>query len=230
MIDACDKIWLEGKYKWTPSYHTHVFWLKKSMKALGSSLLDVGCGDGSYVNNIITKKVDYTGIDHSEIAIGEGVKKGFNVMLGDAECFGFEKKFDVIIVNDVLEHINDDVACLKCCCKNLRSGGTLIVSTPIHMKYWSGNDDEFGHKRRYDPDGIIRMLEAEGFEIVEVRYWGFLIPNFLFHFREVFKKHKRNLIGVAKIIGLADCAFSNRLFSVKSKGMLIKATKKEELK
>ena len=79
------------------------------------SLLDVGCGPGSLARMILRhpdlkNRVAYTGVDQSENAIRycrDTMPKNYVIMCRDVLIEGLpEGSFDVIMINEVLEHIS----------------------------------------------------------------------------------------------------------------------------
>lgn len=93
-----------------------------------SSLLDVGCGIGTVADYLPT--LDYTGIDASEEAlrIARGKRLG-TFICADAESFRIDKKFDVILFNEVLYYLTAPLDQLIRYKEFLSDGGSIIVST-----------------------------------------------------------------------------------------------------
>lgn len=75
--------------------------------------------------------------------------------------FPFKKeRFEVIIIAEVLEHIFEDNYVLREIKRILKKNGKLIVSVPYY------HDADF-HVRIHSPKSIKKLLNSEGFEIVE---------------------------------------------------------------
>lgn len=106
----------------------------------GGILLDVGCGDGSFLNLARTCGWDVVGLDPDPKAAANAAQQGLTVYKGGIEHFdGKSDLFDVITLNHVIEHVHDPVAVLKTCHTLLKPGGQLWLATP--------NIDSFGHAR-----------------------------------------------------------------------------------
>jgi SAM-dependent methyltransferase len=75
------------------------------------SVLDVGCGNGSLTYDISLKTKVVYGIDINQSNIDFALRnfKGDNIhyIYGDATKYVFERKFDVIVLSNVLEHIEN---------------------------------------------------------------------------------------------------------------------------
>jgi methionine biosynthesis protein MetW len=74
----------------------------------GSSVLDIGCGDGSTLKYLHeTRNTTGEGLDISESGVKMAREKGMTASVADvsAEDFKIEKVYDYIIISEVLEHI-----------------------------------------------------------------------------------------------------------------------------
>jgi len=81
-----------------------------------STVLDLGCGDGSLGEELIKRKnCKVVGIDISEVAIGYAKKKGVDAKVGNLEePLDFDNdSFDYVILCDVLEHLFDPMFTLR---------------------------------------------------------------------------------------------------------------------
>jgi len=84
---------------------------------------------------------------------------------------------------DVLEHVENDRAAVRELARVLASGGSLIVSTPLHPTRWDHFDRVVGHARRYDPGALLELmaehgLVLEGFAPFGIRPRGRLLNLF----------------------------------------------------
>lgn len=82
-----------------------------------SKVLDVGCGDGGLLSQLIKeKKVDGRGIELSQSGVSECVKKGLAVVQGDADTdlkYYPDKSFDYAIVSQTLQATKNPKEVLK---------------------------------------------------------------------------------------------------------------------
>ncbi|MGC4001909.1 MAG: hypothetical protein QM811_01660 [Pirellulales bacterium] len=60
---------------------------------------------------------------------------------------------DLVMLNDVLEHVRDDFLLLSRVMAELRPGAICLLTVPADMALWSPHDVAFGHYRRYDRAG-----------------------------------------------------------------------------
>ncbi|MEQ8714145.1 MAG: class I SAM-dependent methyltransferase [Cyclobacteriaceae bacterium] len=106
----------------------------------GDDILDVGCGEGSFLIDIRKRKsgIKCLGIDINKTAVEEAKKKGIDAICCTPEEFNKsnDQKFDVITVFQVLEHIPNVVSFTQCLSTLLKPNGKLIVSVPNNAPYY----------------------------------------------------------------------------------------------
>ncbi len=75
----------------------------------GSSVLDIGCGNGRLLEYLISmKKIRGEGYDNSEVALNIAQKKGLKVTKIDLDrIISLEQKYDYIIMSDIIEHLQN---------------------------------------------------------------------------------------------------------------------------
>jgi 2-polyprenyl-3-methyl-5-hydroxy-6-metoxy-1,4-benzoquinol methylase len=95
------------------------------------SLLEVGCAHGWFLDAAAGRGYDVHGIEPDATigAIASG--KGHDVKTGYfPEALSFPARYDVIVFNDVFEHLPDPRAALAACLRHLRPGGLLVLNLP----------------------------------------------------------------------------------------------------
>jgi SAM-dependent methyltransferase len=146
-------------------------------------LLDVGCAHGWFVE-FASKDFDAIGVepdaDVAAMARARGVslRAGFFPSVLDAE-----ERFDVIVFNDVLEHIPDVHAVLAACRRHLERDGLLVVNAPDRRgaiyrvskvlaragltstfeRMWQ-KDFPSPHVHYFDTQSMVGLAEANGFQ------------------------------------------------------------------
>lgn len=103
----------------------------------GVTLLDGGCGAGGYLTALRARGVDAYGIEYSAEKVAEYRKHSpepDRVQVGDLAALPFDDgRFDVVLLNEVLEHVPDERAALSEIHRVLRPGGTLILFSPNRL-------------------------------------------------------------------------------------------------
>ncbi|MGI9119209.1 MAG: class I SAM-dependent methyltransferase [Acidimicrobiales bacterium] len=79
-----------------------------------------------------------------------------------------DRTFDVVICEQVLEHVVDPWRAADTLHQLCRPGGHLIVSTPFLVKVHREPEDYW----RFTPDGLRLLLGRAGFEVLQIRAWG----------------------------------------------------------
>lgn len=77
---------------------------------------------------------------------------------------------DAIVSSNVLEHIEDDVACLRAMNRLLRPGGTLALYVPARPELYGELDRAVGHVRRYRLPELRSKLDAAGLRVERIGY------------------------------------------------------------
>lgn len=112
-------------------------------------LLDVGCGNGSFMAKARDAGWDVFGCDPDTSALELARAQGLEVRQGDASAWEDMKgSFDVITLSHVLEHVPDPGTTLMQLRELLRGGGHLYIDTPnidaigheVYGRYWQGLD------------------------------------------------------------------------------------------
>ena len=84
-----------------------------SMIPAGSSILDIGCGDGILIRILQEKGCRCLGIELDQGKLTEGEKKGLPVVIMDLDSETPAGQFDYVCALEVLEHLHDPVRVLK---------------------------------------------------------------------------------------------------------------------
>lgn len=100
-------------------------------------ILDMGCGDGRYVSKFLEYSQHVRGIDINEQAVNSYRKSAQNpglVLLGDLQALPFkENRFDIVLLNEVLEHVPDDRLAVREAWRVLKPGAWLVVFSPNRL-------------------------------------------------------------------------------------------------
>jgi SAM-dependent methyltransferase len=81
---------------------------------------------------------------------------------------------DAIVCQNVIEHIEDDLAAVRAMGAALRPGGVLSLQVPAHESLYGALDRVYGHHRRYTRKTLRRVLEEAGLEVIEMRPFNLL--------------------------------------------------------
>jgi SAM-dependent methyltransferase len=140
------------------------------------TLYDLGCGVGANLP-VLEKFGPTIGVDMSAEAVEFCRRRGrSNVRqanLSDLQGIA-DGSGSVVVLADVIEHIDDERPCLEAAYRALAPGGVLIVTVPAYMFLWGPSDELNHHKRRYTADGLRRVIEPK-FRIDHLTYFNTLL-------------------------------------------------------
>ncbi|MCE5184854.1 MAG: class I SAM-dependent methyltransferase [Planctomycetaceae bacterium] len=146
---------------------------------LEGPFLDAGCGQGDVSEYLAQKGFKGKAIDVSEQAFA-AARRRFEqsnlVVVEQKDLFSESGAYSLVLLFDVLEHIEDDAAVLQKVCSLLNPSGHLVLTLPSNPREWRWDDDYYGHVRRYTPEEIGRKLESSGLEPIAA--WDFTFPVF----------------------------------------------------
>jgi 2-polyprenyl-3-methyl-5-hydroxy-6-metoxy-1,4-benzoquinol methylase len=154
-------------------YHVTLRWLRG--RRPGSLLYNVGCGGGLFNRLAVDAGFRVEAFEPDpiafELAQRDCPEQDCTVhRLGVGEIEG-EEVANVIVMHDVLEHIEDDGSAVKRLRRLLVSDGILVISVPALPSLFGLHDEQLGHYRRYTRRSLRRALSGQ-FEITRVRYFG----------------------------------------------------------
>ena len=102
------------------------------------ALLDVGCGDGTFLARMRRRGWTVTGLDFDPIAAKAARDRhGLEVHVGTIEeaFAGRKALYDVVTASHVIEHVPEPIRFLEQCRSLLRPGGRLVLKTPNASSY-----------------------------------------------------------------------------------------------
>lgn len=82
-----------------------------------------------------------------------------------------ETDADVVLLMDVLEHVDDDVAVLKHYWELAQPGTTFIITVPAFSFLWSSHDDFLEHRRRYTIGSLRETILRAGSKPQSIHYF-----------------------------------------------------------
>ena len=156
-----------------------VFLIPKNIK----TVLEVGCGNGGFRDNFFD-------VEYDAIEMNEGAAELARVKLNYVASGTFEKtihlfpenKYDLIVCNDVIEHISDTVNFLEKIRGKLNQNGSIIGSIPnvrhisnivnlLLKKDWEYTESgilDKTHVRFFTEKSLLRLFKEHNFEVEEI--------------------------------------------------------------
>lgn len=138
-----------------------------------ASFLDIGCGDGEIVYFLRKFGWKSFGFEIGKKKYQRQIYFNSNLLRVNF----FNKKFNVIRLSHVLEHLNNPDDYLNKIYKLLKKKGLLYLSLPsssslnakIFSKYWMGYDVP-RHQINYNFNNLLNLLNKHGFKLIKYQY------------------------------------------------------------
>lgn len=138
-------------------------------------ILEVGCGTGG--NIIFLKRFgNLTCIENDETAASLARNRNLVPVLHGGlpnELPEFDRQFDLIVLFDVIEHVEEDGKSLEVLSRLLKPGGKIVLTVPAFNFLWSQHDDENHHKRRYDRRSLSELVKSNHLSVDYISYFNF---------------------------------------------------------
>lgn len=165
----------KDKYAWA-KYEMTARWLQTHARP-GMVLYNVGCGGGEFNHVAVAAGLKVIACEPERVAFESANQDRPAINCEVRHCSLFDLDVngapaDMIVMHDVLEHIEDDAAAARHLRGLLKPGGRLIISVPALQSLFGHHDVLLGHYRRYTKRSLARVLEPY-FRIRQIRYFGF---------------------------------------------------------
>lgn len=134
--------------------------------------LDLGCGTGVMLSEFGPHFAKAMGTDLSATALGFARTRVEGPLLqSDARHLPLaDNQFDLITCLDIVEHIREDLDCVRESYRICKPGGHLVVSVPALDFLWGEHDEAVYHLRRYSWPCLRALLREAGFDVVKGTY------------------------------------------------------------
>jgi SAM-dependent methyltransferase len=140
----------------------------------GAKILDAGCGTGGNLE-VLFSLGDLVGMEVDpgalEIAKQKAIAPVYSGRLPDRLPFP-EESFDLIVLLDVLEHLDDDEAAVQSLAGLLKPGGSLLLTVPAFSFLWSAHDESHHHRRRYRISEVSSKIKKAGLDLRYASYFN----------------------------------------------------------
>ncbi|MBI1301187.1 MAG: methyltransferase domain-containing protein [Alphaproteobacteria bacterium] len=163
--------------------HEHWYYISKgrAMRAFledysCDEVLDVGAGSGIFARQLLDQ-----GFCNSAVCVDPFYDEE-KEELQNGKPISFVKSINkttqnLILMMDVLEHVEDDVGLLSQYTSTMPQGGRVLITVPAFQFMWSGHDVFLEHYRRYTIQSMEEVIKKAGMTPVKSRYFfGSLFP------------------------------------------------------
>ena len=135
------------------------------------NILDVGCGDALFFDRL-AEFGNVEGIESDRHLVSENNPHRPKIHIGPFDdSFQPTKRYGLILMLDVLEHLQNPRAALGRLASLLEPGANLIITVPAYKLVWTNHDDLNHHFTRYTKGSLFPLLHASGLAVLESAYW-----------------------------------------------------------
>ena len=135
------------------------------------AILDVGCGDGLLFDDL-AERGDVEGVEPDASLLAPGGRWRDRIHVGPFDdTFHPGKRYGLILLLDVLEHLADAPRCLGRAAELLEDDARLIITVPAFRLLWTSHDALNEHLTRYTRRSMAALAARAGIRIHEARYF-----------------------------------------------------------
>jgi SAM-dependent methyltransferase len=152
--------------------------------AIGPDVAEVGAGLGTFSARLLEAGVERLLAIEPDSGCSAELAERFNgdprvevsvdELPGSKALAARAGSLDLIVCQNVLEHIDDDAGAVAEMAAALRPGGALALLVPAGPRLYGGLDLAYGHHRRYTRDRVERLFAAAGLTVDRLDPFNFL--------------------------------------------------------
>ncbi len=172
--------------------------IERELSLIGhvEGVLEVGCGKGVVVKYLRSQKYNCIGVELASVTPLVGLEEFvFSGVAAESLPAELRSSIKVIMLLDVIEHIEDPGRFLEGLRASYPSLEKLLITVPARKELWSNYDDFYGHYRRYDRKMLVSLSERLGLRLETNRYFFHALYPLLLVFSLL--KSKRPLTNTA---------------------------------
>ncbi len=155
--------------------------LDKQFSKVDMHIADIGCGDTFVVNSLAERYPDYKYLAIDKAFTDNDIdffKKEFadkDIKLAkELETINnYTSNLDIVLLMDVIEHIEDDVSFLKNIINQnfISSESVFLITVPAFQSLFTAHDKYLLHYRRYSRKSLNDTLNKSGYKVIDSGYF-----------------------------------------------------------
>jgi SAM-dependent methyltransferase len=162
IFDLQDKV--EGVHWWFTGRRHVLLALASHLLPESGTVLDVGCGTGGNIS-AFSDRHRRVGVDPTPNAVAlaqeRHPKVEFVCGVAPGDVSEIVPTADLVLLTDVLEHVEEDGALLEDLATPMKFGAHLLVTVPADPRLWSPQDVSHHHFRRYTRESLVRLWDDQ---------------------------------------------------------------------
>lgn len=120
----------------------------------GKTVIDIGCGEGGVLTAFQQEGYQCTGLEYSEKRVDyarANSAAAIKFLSGDIQDFSSEEKYEIILMLDVIEHLQNKLPALKNITQMKAEDGIVIISFPPFQSPFGGHQQVMSSFLKYVP-------------------------------------------------------------------------------
>jgi nucleoside-diphosphate-sugar epimerase/2-polyprenyl-3-methyl-5-hydroxy-6-metoxy-1,4-benzoquinol methylase len=188
------------------------------------NVLEIACNDGYQLDEFKKRNWNTYGVDAAENIIKKATDKGHNVQCGfwGKGVFKFTERFDLIVAENVLAHVNNPIDFLTACVSHMDDDTLLVIQTSQANMFVNREFDTIYHEHIsfFTIKSMIKAVEKVGCHIEHVYKPSIHGTSYVFEIRKGIKNIVLPLLIEEEATGLYTDKFyteyANSVKNVKS--------------
>lgn len=137
-----------------------------------SRILDVGCGEGLFFDDLGAFADEVEGVEPDADLVPDDACRARRIHVRPFDAsFRPGRRYGLVLMLDVLEHLDDPDGALRHAARLLEPGGTLLATVPAFRWLWTSHDVINHHRTRYDRPSLRALAARAGVEVDRMEYF-----------------------------------------------------------
>jgi SAM-dependent methyltransferase len=147
--------------------------LERALPPPPRRIVELGCGTGN-VLQALGRFGEAIGVERDPDLRAAGHAAGLDIRAGAIpdDVPVPDGWADAVLLLDVIEHLDDDLAGVRAARRIVRRGGVVMITVPAYGWLWSGHDVALGHRRRYTARRLRGVLATAGLLVEHIGYFN----------------------------------------------------------
>jgi SAM-dependent methyltransferase len=162
----------ERHWWWRAREHVLLATLRELRPPSGwSSILDVGCGDGLFFDQLAQFTKFFEGVEADPALVRADGPWRQRIHVTPFETFAPGRRYGLVLMLDVLEHLARPASALRHALSLLEPGGRVVITVPAFSSLWTSHDDFNQHVSRFTRSSFGVVASDASMHVETSRYF-----------------------------------------------------------